>query len=568
MAPVAPEVVAKTDPIGGGSFTRRPSSEGGSFGRSEGGSFGRRPSATLQAAAGAVGNLFMALSQGQATADDPAKMGARPSPEVQKKLDEIMEGKVVAGVPKCHTLPTGKERFKQMCKEFPKHITHTCLACIIPCLVGALPVIIVGFKARWLKDEWPGYVGKLTDYDHNSYPFVGGGYYAYTHFQGVTNRTGYYIVAVATACIIWNPKDLLKPMLWITVPGYIVHSSWGIIYRFDMRHPGSPGCFALRKVMFAGQAFVLFVTLCICGCRIQRYSGMAGFAVMYMVINFLLIGFMVIYEAMLWDRIKSDGDGFKLIVAAFLNPLIYEGLLTACRLVVRGMPHAHESTLPVLVSIIVASKKMIGRFVITLMQSPTYVLLASIILAFAEFAFISTLVVRDKFMYKCCFKNRNRSQFDVLAAMKKHKLLRVRNAHMETVLEMCFIVIAALIVIITDISVDGYSRQSVGLIIANIFMQIFIEFGVDFACCSWLTVMAKQPMLAVSHLNFKGWTLWVSALMWFSCCFMMDNVVSEVIGNANDHETAFTLFDANIEAETWDRRGGMLNLTGDIFECD
>jgi hypothetical protein len=118
---------------------------------------------------------------------------------------------------------------------------------------------------------------------------------------------------------------------------------------------------------------------------------------------------------------------------------------------------------------------------------------------------------------------------------------------------------------------------------------------------SWLTVMAKQPMLAVSHLNFKGWTvitdaaapsphsssfhhpcaavtphpmcsclrqLWVSALMWFSCCFMMDNVVSEVIGNANDHETAFTLFDANIEAETWDRRGGMLNLTGDIFECD
>jgi hypothetical protein len=126
--------------------------------------------------------------------------------------------------------------------------------------------------------------------------FVGGGYYAYTHFQGVTNRTGYYIVAVATACIIWNPKDLLKPMLWITVPGYIVHSSWGIIYRFDMRHPGSPGCFALRKVMFAGQAFVLFVTLCICGCRIQRYSGMAGFAVMYMVINFLLIGFMVICE--------------------------------------------------------------------------------------------------------------------------------------------------------------------------------------------------------------------------------------------------------------------------------
>jgi hypothetical protein len=117
------------------------------------------------------------------------------------------------------------------------------------------------------------------------------------------------------------------------------------------------------------------------------------------------------------------------------QPLIYEGLLTACRLVVRGMPHAHESTLPVLVSIIVASKKMIGRFVITLMQSPTYVLLASIILAFAEFAFISTLVVRDKFMYKCCFKNRNRSQFDVLAAMKKHKLLRVRNAHMETVLE-------------------------------------------------------------------------------------------------------------------------------------
>jgi uncharacterized membrane protein YiaA len=49
-------------------------------------------------------------------------------------------------------------------------------------------------------------------------------------------------------------------------------------------------------------------------------------------------------------------------------------------------------------------------------------------------------------------------------------------------------------------------------------------------------------MLAVSHLNFKGWSIWVMVLCWFSSIFMSDNVVSKVIGNAGDHEATFILY--------------------------
>jgi hypothetical protein len=71
------------------------------------------------------------------------------------------------------------------------------------------------------------------------------------------------------------------------------------------------------------------------------------------------------------------------------------------------------------------------------MDSLGYVTAASIILGVAEFVFIASLASRDRFIYRMIGGAAlpKSATADVLSAMKKQKLLRVRNAHMETVLE-------------------------------------------------------------------------------------------------------------------------------------
>jgi hypothetical protein len=55
----------------------------------------------------------------------------------------------------------------------------------------------------------------------------------------------------------------------------------------------------------------------------------------------------------------------------------------------------------------------------------------------------------------------------------------------------------------------------------------------------WLTVLAKQPMLAVAHLNFNGWTLWMMVLLFVSSFYIMDSVVPNIVGTAGDHDSVF-----------------------------
>jgi hypothetical protein len=70
-----------------------------------------------------------------------------------------------------------------------------------------------------------------------------------------------------------------------------------------------------------------------------------------------------------------------------------------------------------------------------IMESSSYVTGASLILGAAEFGFIASLASRDRMLYRCVGGCLSDKEADVLTLMKEKKLLRVRNAHMETVLE-------------------------------------------------------------------------------------------------------------------------------------
>jgi hypothetical protein len=80
----------------------------------------------------------------------------------------------------------------------------------------------------------------------------------------------------------------------------------------------------------------------------------------------------------------------------FINPIVWEFVLVVSRILARALAHVHESVLPCLPAIVMSMKKMLGRFVIGLIEDPTLVLWASILLGIAEFLQITSLAVRDK----------------------------------------------------------------------------------------------------------------------------------------------------------------------------
>jgi hypothetical protein len=92
-------------------------------------------------------------------------------------------------------------------------------------------------------------------------------------------------------------------------------------------------------------------------------------------------------------------------------------------------PSSHAS-----VNVPPLSRRLLRFLDSCLMQSSAFVTVASLILGLAEILFTVTMAKRDRMIYRC-LGSKVKGTTDVLALMKKHKLLRVRNAHMETVLE-------------------------------------------------------------------------------------------------------------------------------------
>jgi hypothetical protein len=187
------------------------------------------------------------------------------------------------------------------------------------------------------------------------------------------------------------------------------------------------------------------------------------------------------------------------------------------------------------------------------------VLLASIFLGLSEVLYVTTMGVRDRFLYRTCCGScasniDGEATFDPFAAMKAKSLLRARNAHLETVsrdeaadatterhqsialvlifaapvraqaLEFCFTIVSAVALIVFDISPpgDGKGSPNVGSLAVNIVIQVLTEVLVDYCSCAWLVVKAKQPILAVAHLNFEGWTIFICGVMFAASALRTD----------------------------------------------
>ena len=96
-----------------------------------------------------------------------------------------------------------------------------------------------------------------------------------------------------------------------------------------------------------------------------------------------------------------------------------------------------------------------------------------------------------------------------------------------TVFEICFSVTALILIVVNKVSLDGKGLPPIGSLLQNFGVQWTTEVIVDLAIIMWLTVMARQPVLAVSHKLFRGWTFMISIFLFFGNGFYLCSSVIE-----------------------------------------
>jgi len=403
--------------------------------------------------------------------------------------------------------------------------------------------VIIGMKYRIVARTFPNWVGAAADIETYSHPELSDEYFYYFLLTRCFCLSNYYLIGGALFCSLWNWRVVLKPYALAVAPFYLLHCAVQVVNRTLLW--ANNLCSWLLNWSFVAQGLSILFGAIASGCITEHLTDQPGLAAMFSLLLFLCIFVSVVYDFALWDEVVRSDDYVKMVIGSVINPLVWELLLFFARAMSRTLTHAHESTIIGPVTIVMALKKMSGRFIIGLISDPSLILASSVILGTWEVLACASLSVRDRMFYWQCCGGCLPDDFDPYAAMKKVRLLRVRAAHMETVLENLFIILSSAVVLCAwDIATEGDGKSpSAGLLVGNIAIQIVTEYGVDYCNCAWLTVVCKQPMLAVSHLNYQGWTTFMCFLLFFAGVFMCDNVITSVIGrNKNTNHEATWVF--------------------------
>jgi len=465
--------------------------------------------------------------------------GMRKSPEDTKLVDAITDNYIMnrtmapeidpakIGYTMAHLGATKKERAWLVCKQYPMHCVHTNAACILPVLAGCIPIAIGATQAAILVNEFPDTTAKMVTLEDLVYARSFGSMMMEV-LMCANNTLSTWIMAVALLCCMFDGKIVRSCAMKTALPGAIVHASvacasvflmWFEIDIFGLVYP--VGTFAVILGM-GSLSYIL-------GKRVKDKTLWWKF--FFFVVLLPVVAYLV-YGLILFPNLSSMSNMQLVLLASFINPLVFEFSLICARLVTRSINEHDEACSGIPPCVAMVFKKCFGRYIIYLITDFWLALLTSIILGVWEIFAAANVAVRDRWIYKmqvaCCGGGDKQNVMGDIGKVMRHPrnmMMRTRNAHNETVLELCFSMTALIFVVAYRVSLDGSAPPSMGYLFANFFQQWVTELVVDFIVIMWLTVMAKQPVIAVSHKLFKGWTLMMCIFVYWGNGYLLVNAV-------------------------------------------
>ena len=82
--------------------------------------------------------------------------------------------------------------------------------------------------------------------------------------------------------------------------------------------------------------------------------------------------------------------------------------------------------------------------------------------------------------------------------------LLIRLQHDQTAIELCFTTTSLILVLAIRLSIDGEGIESAFNLLLNFAVQWVTEMVTDFLIILWLTVVARQPVLALTNQHAAG----------------------------------------------------------------
>lgn len=232
-----------------------------------------------------------------------------------------------------------------------------------------------------------------------------------------------------------------------------------------------------------------------------------------------------------FSAIVSGSDEMKVIFAVVINPVMCELLLlTPARFAARALRHNHPSTSFVVVAVFVFFKQYLGRTVVALIDTSSWVFVVSIASCLGEVFFRVTLKSRDKAIYRCLFSRWLPPGTDSanLLVHERNVRLRANNSMVESIGEIVAIWNGVTMVILFDISLDGKSPMNIWKAVWAGLVQTAFEILAD---CISLLLLRLMGVRVLEYVQGRYWywsATFCPALMFVSA-YGLDSFLSRTL---------------------------------------
>jgi hypothetical protein len=261
---------------------------------------------------------------------------------------------------------------------------------------------------------------------------------------------GYYISLIG---VLWSWTKMRSIVLYHGLPAavvsFLIKGFYGVMPQYDLTGRISRLVYGLMMLWMLGG----------CG-HVMLRAGNATRSHMFGVLGIgstcLAMVIVFLYRSMA-GTLFAGSDEIKALFIAVVNPVIFEfGMILPNRFLARAISTNHPSTAFLIVGMAISFKQAMGRTVMAMVKSPTWVLVLSMLSALGEVFLRVTMKARDHALYRAVFGRflANGEDPDAQLNSVRNSHMRANNSMYETMSELTFIWNGVAIVYFMDILVN------------------------------------------------------------------------------------------------------------------
>jgi hypothetical protein len=318
---------------------------------------------------------------------DATLVGWHPSSEDQAVLDTVLPGprqatthtglfgggRFGARNVSAHSGGTASERLCRALDQFPRHYLRTIGTCVLPALVGMVPILTAGLHAKRMVADLPHIAATYDDFEKLSEVRSG----ISLALEGVKSFLGtiVHLAMVVAVLLALVSSRIVLPSIRIVVPVCCVCAV--TLGQLNIFMAPATGSTLFWNIVQLSNVIVVLAVAWLAR-SIGRRVGDGTFWWKFILFYFVYYIVLLYTNNFIIEKIPSMSDENKVVHVAIVIPIIFELELTVQRLIVRSFSEHHESAAWVLLSQSLATKSAFSRFMVATIRSSGFTFLCAL----------------------------------------------------------------------------------------------------------------------------------------------------------------------------------------------